>query len=112
MNKLVAEKNLEKVVLTRSYLPVLRNQGFSSKRSKVCTVALDSFSEINIMSSLCASQLGLIGEPLNLQITGAGGVETVTKSKLVKISLIDRNNNVHEIEFYILIVNSVYILFL
>ena len=98
----MSTKLTNKVTLSRSLLPVLRARAFSAHRGKQCTIGLDSYSEINIITERCANQLGLVGDPFNVQITGAGGVKTITKSRIVKVSVVDNLENPHEIECVVL----------
>ena len=74
----------------------------SNERYQQCRVALDSLIELNIISSRCAQHLGLFGEPFKLVIEGAGEVKTVTKTRLVKVCVIDQSWNNHEIECVVL----------
>ena len=90
------------VTISRSFLPILQVPVMANGRNKQCTAALDSLSELNIISARCAQQLGLVGEPFKLEIEGAGGVKTVTKTKLVKVCVMDQSWNNHEIECVVL----------
>ena len=98
----VSREQTNQLNLSRSFLPVLRVCAFTKQKSRECVIALDSFSEINIISLRCANQLGLSGSPINLKITGAGGVETVMETKLVTVCVIDKSGEVHEIECVVL----------
>ena len=89
-------------IISRSFLPILRVPLQSWKRGKECTAVLDSVSEISIISSRCSQQLGLIGEPFNLQIVGAGGVAKSMKTKKVKLHAVDRMGKSHGIECVVL----------
>ena len=88
--------------ISRSCLPIMRVQVKSAQRSRICTVSLDSHSEINIISSRCAQQLGLVGEPFLLIIEGAGGVKTMMRTKIVCLKVVDRSGESHELECVVL----------
>ena len=68
----------------------------------MCTVALDCYSEINIISSRCAQQLGLIGESFDVMIEGAGGMSKFMKTRTVQVEVTDRFGENHALDCVVL----------
>lgn len=88
--------------LSRSFLPITRVSAHSNQKQRMCTVALDCYSEINIISSRCAQQLGLIGESFDVMIEGAGGMSKFMKTRTVQVEVTDRFGENHALDCVVL----------
>ena len=86
----------------RSFLPIvsikIRNNTYELSGSAL----LDSGSEINILSTKCCNQLKLKGEPVMINIIGAGGIVIRKNTKKVTLTIVEDSGTQTEIECIVL----------
>ena len=75
----------------RCFLPVVKARLATRSTSTPVKAALDSFSELNIITSQCCERLNLKGKPTTVAITGAGGAVSYSRTSMVKVDIIDDN---------------------
>ena len=89
-------------MLPRCFLPATLVVACNQQREVTCTAALDTLSEVNIISSRCYRLLNLKGEKITLDIIGAGGTTTTVRTKVVELGVKDKDGNVTVIECIVL----------
>ena len=86
----------------RSFLPIvsikIRNNTYELSGSAF----LDSGSEINILSTKCCNQLKLKGEPVMINIVGAGGIVIRKNTKKITLTIVEDSGTQTEIECIVL----------
>ena len=86
----------------RCYLPVVRMKVKNGEKEMVVTAALDSLSELNIITPRTCELLGLKGVSTTVGIIGAGGTITHTETKIVELNVIDESGTATNIECVVL----------
>ena len=88
--------------LSRSFLPVVNVTLKRNGREFVSKAVLDSGSELNIITSKCCKRLNLKGKPIDINIVGAGGVTSGTRTKMVHFFVKDASGNEIYVECIVL----------
>ena len=88
--------------LSRSFLPVVNVTLKNNGREFVSKAVLDSGSELNIITSKCCERPNLKGKPIDINIVGAGGVTSRTRTKMVHFFVKDAFGNEIYVECIVL----------
>ena len=88
--------------LSRSFLPVVNVTLKKNGREFVSKAVLNSGSELNIITSKCCERLNLKDKPIDINIVGAGGVTSRTRTKMVHFFVKDASGNEIYVECIVL----------